>query len=191
MDVVEFAERVVFSTNLEAKLSPPSDVDAFEQRQVSRLLSEPAIPGRPVDLRIDSDSSAATVPSIADLEKSENRGKLLHFLANHELLATELMALVLLKFPEAPEAFRRGVLETLVEEQRHTRMYLRRMVECGVEFGSFPLSGHFWRVVAPMRNPMDFVSKLSLTFEQANLDYSLYFANVFQQIGDAKTARKT
>ena len=117
-------------------------------------------------------SSLSTPPRDSELGNERERGRLLHFLANHELLATELMALVLLKFPDAPEAFRRGVLATLQEEQSHTRMYLKRMKDCGVEFGSFPLSGHFWRVVEPMDCPMDFVSRLSLTFEQANLDYS-------------------
>ena len=35
---------------------------------------------------------------------------------------------------------------------------------------------------------MDFVSRLSLTFEQANLDYSQHFAKVFRRIGDDATA---
>ena len=82
------------------------------------------------------------------LENEYARGQLLHFLANHELLATELMALVLLKFPEAPRAFRQGILVTLQEEQEHTRMYMRRMKECGVELGSHPLK---WSVLASRR----------------------------------------
>jgi hypothetical protein len=67
-------------------------------------------------------------------------------------------------------------------------MYLRRMKECGVEFGSWALSGQFWKIVEPMQSPMDFVSRLSLTFEQANLDYSKHFAKVFARIGDDETA---
>ena len=43
-------------------------------------------------------------------------------------------------------------------------------------------------MIEPMRSPMDFVSQLSLTFEQANLDYSLHFASVFERIGDTDTA---
>ena len=95
---------------------------------------------------------------------------------------------MLLKFPNAPHAFRQGVLVTLQEEQTHTKMYIDRMQECGVEFGTYPVSGQFWQVVAPMQSPMDFVSRLSLTFEQANLDYSQHFAKVFRQIGDDATA---
>ena len=51
------------------------------------------------------------------------------------------------------------------EEQEHVRLYLERMKACGVAFGSLPVSGYFWRSVAPMRQPMDFVTGLSLTFE--------------------------
>ena len=67
-------------------------------------------------------------------------------------------------------------------------MYIKRMRECGVEFGAYPLGGRFWRIVEPMQSPMDFVSRLSLTFEQANLDYSLHFSKVFGRMGDSKTA---
>ena len=84
-------------------------------------------------------------PALHRLEQERERGRLLHFFANHELLATELMALVLLKFPDAPAAFRKGVLQTLKDEQEHTRLYLQRMKECGIHFGELPVSGYFWR----------------------------------------------
>ncbi len=86
------------------------------------------------------------------------------------------MALVLLKFPDAPAAFRKGVLQTLKDEQEHTQLYLRRMKECGIHFGELPVSGYFWRSVSAMENPMDYVSSLCLTFEQANLDFARHFA---------------
>ena len=44
----------------------------------------------------------------------------------------ELMALALLKFPDAPESFRTGLLNTLKEEQIHTRIYMHRMKQCGL-----------------------------------------------------------
>lgn len=188
MDVTEFAEQIVFGTSLEEKLQRPGKLTFGTKGSidVQRLVT----PGRPDGLQMSMDPGLnAQPPGDHQLENEKARGQLLHFLANHELLATELMALVLLKFPDAPKAFRQGVLVTLQEEQEHTRMYLRRMKECGVEFGSFPLSGQFWRVVEPMQTPMDFVSRLSLTFEQANLDYSQHFARVFHQIGDLPTSR--
>jgi len=55
-------------------------------------------------------------------------------------------------------------------------------------FGSLPVSGYFWRSVAPMRHPMDFVTGLSLTFEQANLDFARVFSRGFAEAGDPETA---
>jgi uncharacterized ferritin-like protein (DUF455 family) len=127
-------------------------------------------------------------PGSHRLEKDSDRGRLLHFFANHELLATELMALALLKFPETPAAFRRGLLQTLKDEQEHTRLYLGRMRACGIEFGDIPVSGYFWRAIAGMEHPIDYVAGLSLTFEQANLDFARHFAQGFAAVGDSETA---
>ena len=188
MNVTEFAEQIVFGKTLEDKLLVPGRL-THSRKSVGPNVESLISPGRIDDLRMRHEKgSNVQPPADKHLENEHERGRLLHFLANHELLATELMALVLLKFPDAPHAFRQGVLVTLQEEQEHTRMYIRRMKECGVEFGSFPLSGQFWRIVEPMKSPMDFVSRLSLTFEQANLDYSLHFAKVFKKIGDQSTA---
>ena len=119
-------------------------------------------------------------------------GRLLHFFANHELLATELMALVLLKFPDAPAAFRKGVFETLKDEQEHTRLYMERMKSCGISLGDFPVSGYFWRCVAPMEHPIDYVAGLCLTFEQANLDFAGHYGQALllrHQYRDRRKAR--
>lgn len=189
MDINEFAEQVVFGTTLEDKLMAPGKLT--HRRSSSQIPDVTSLrnPSRPVGLQMEHEFVRTKgLPHESSLENERARGQLLHFFANHELLATELMALVLLKFPDAPREFRQGVLVTLQEEQEHTRMYIQRMKECGVEFGSYPLSGQFWRVVEPMKSPMDFVSRLSLTFEQANLDFSLHFSSVFRNIGDDKTA---
>lgn len=57
-----------------------------------------------------------------------------------------------------------------------------------MEFGELPVNDYFWRIVAPMECPMDFVSRLSLVFEQANLDYSLHYGRLFREVGDTGTA---
>ena len=189
MNITEFAEQIVFGKTLAEKLASPGRLSIDPNRKQRKPVGEIAAPGRPYGLEMRTSGHVGlTRPRDDNLENEVERGKLLHFLANHELLATELMALVLLKFPDAPHAFRQGVLVTLQEEQAHTKMYIDRMQECGVEFGTYPVSGQFWQVVAPMQSPMDFVSRLSLTFEQANLDYSQHFAKVFRQIGDDATA---
>ena len=130
----------------------------------------------------------ANIPGSHELKDDAHRGRLLHFFANHELLATELMALVLLKFPDAPKEFRAGIVKTLKEEQMHTKLYMKRMGECGVSFGDQPLNGFFWNCVSNMETPLDYVTRLSLTFEQANLDFSRHFAGVFRDSGDDATA---
>ena len=186
MELHEFAERVLFATTLEEKLLRP--VDITDKRPGPALVT-PAAPGRPVELQFKVTGTARDhFPGTRSLEQARERGQLLHFFANHELLATELMALVLLKFPEAPAAFRKGVLQTLKDEQEHTRLYLRRMEECGIAFGELPVSGYFWRSVSTMENPLDYVSSLCLTFEQANLDFAQHFAKTFAQVGDQPTA---
>lgn len=186
MTVREFAERVLFGTTLEEKLAPPSSGIIDEAR--GKGIETPERPGRPEDLTLQRDGVRAEFPGTRGIEDDAQRGQLLHFFANHELLATELMALVLLKFPEAPDEFRAGILQTLKEEQMHTKLYLKRMADCGVHFGDLPVNGFFWKAVAPMPTPLDYVARLSLTFEQANLDYSRGYAKVFADAGDEATA---
>ncbi|MDB4437470.1 ferritin-like domain-containing protein, partial [bacterium] len=128
-------------------------------------------------------------PSAEQLEDEEQRALLLHFFANHELLAVELMALALLKFPDAPDSFRKGVLHTLQEEQNHTRWYMQRMKECGITFGDIQVSPMIWEHIADMESPLDYVSRLSLTFEQANLDYAKHYSQLLGQAGDTKSAK--
>ena len=125
MNITEFAEQIVFGTTLEEKLQRPGKLTNDSNRDSKRLSANSIAsitPGRPYGLEMAKGLGGAQPPSDDQLENEKSRGQLLHFLANHELLATELMALVLLKFPDAPLAFRRGVLVTLQEEQAHTQM---------------------------------------------------------------------
>jgi len=187
MELRHFAEHVLFATSLEEKLRPPGEL---ADDQPGPALVTPPLPGRPARLQFKPHATGKSeFPGLHRLEDDTERGKLLHFFGNHELLATELMALVLLKFPDAPPAFRQGVLRTLQDEQEHTRLYMERMRACGVEFGDFPVSGYFWRCVAPMPHPIDYVAGLCLTFEQANLDFAGHFARCFAAVGDAPAAR--
>jgi uncharacterized ferritin-like protein (DUF455 family) len=187
MELRDFAEQILSATSLEEKLRCP---EIITDERPGAPIEAPEAPGRPPELRFKGPSSAkADFPGLHGLEQARERGRLLHFFANHELLATELMALALLRFPEAPAVFRQGVMRTLKDEQIHTRLYLGRMKQCGIEFGELPVSGFFWRCVAPMANPLDYVATLCLTFEQANLDFTRDFARGFRAVGDADTSR--
>lgn len=185
----EVAERVLLAESLEEKLSlAPQWGQGVVDDDRGKPIAMPDVPGRPEELKISSKELRSHFPGVNKLDDERERGKMLHFLANHELLAAELMALVLLKFPDAPAEYRRGVYESMREEQMHSLMYLRRMKECGISLGELPLNGYFWRLVSPMSTPMDFVTRLNLTFEQANLDFSKHYAKLFRQVGDTATA---
>ena len=192
--IEELAHRVLFSGTLDEKLRlarrPLTDREPEpDTRPAEKSRFHGVIPARPENLHFAASSETRpALPGRPGLVDDENRGVLLHFFANHELLAAELMALALLKFPEAPPAFRQGLANTLREEQIHTRWYVNRMKECGVEFGQYPLSRFFWEAVSKMESPLDYVSRLSLTFEQANLDYSLHYGNLLSEAGDEKSA---
>lgn len=186
MRMREAAERVLFGRTLDEKLwLAPLEIDDSDP---GPAIATPGAPERPVELRVGSKGVRAEFPGTNRLDDERERGRMMHFLANHELLAAELMALVLLKFPDAPAEYRAGVYEAMREEQMHTLMYLRRMKECGIHFGELPLNDYFWRLVSPMASPMEFVTRLNLTFEQANLDFSCHYARLFRQVGDAATA---
>ncbi|MGC4015012.1 MAG: DUF455 family protein [Luteolibacter sp.] len=187
MQMREAAERVLFASTLEEKLLlVPREVR--DDLPGASILVPGSGPGRPDELKLGTKGVKVDFPGTHRLDDDRERGRLLHFLANHELLAAELMALVLLKFPDAPKEYRAGVYEAMREEQMHTLMYLRRMKECGITFGELPLNDFFWKLVAPVESPLEFVTRLNLTFEQANLDFSKHYAVLFREAGDSATA---
>ena len=59
----------------------------------------------------------------------------------------------------------------------------------GARFGAFPVSGHFWNRMRPVRTPLAFVCAMGLTFESANLDFALEQAAAARAVGDEATAR--
>jgi len=186
MQMREAAEKILFAQSLDEKLELAPEVVSDDEPGKAILV--PDAPGRPDELRMSPKGVKASFPGVNRMDDDRERGKMMHFLANHELLAAELMALVLLKFPEAPKEYRAGVYEAMREEQMHTLMYMRRMRDCGIYFGELPVNDYFWKLIAPMETPMDFVTRLNLTFEQSNLDFSKHYAGLFREAGDTGTA---
>lgn len=187
MELIDFARRVLSSSELAVKLETP--LDLTDDRPF-HFYDIPNQPGRPGNLALDRWKSSPRVsfPTQSELHDPRNVGVLLHFFANHELLALELMALALLRFTDAPAAFRLGVAKTMLDEQRHLQSYIKKMTDLGVEFGSLPVNDFFWTQCGGMKTPMDYVSRMSLTFEQANLDFASYFRDVLLLVGDSETA---
>lgn len=174
-----FAERLLFGTQLEDKLFHPQKIDL----QKFSPASTPQHPGRPDHLLFSKERLAFP----KDFASPHSRGIALQFFANHELLAIELMALCLLRFPDAPVNFQRGIIHIISEEQRHLRLYLSRAKQLGVEAGAVPVNSFFWDCLADMQDPMDFVVGMGLTFEQANLDHCIYYGRLFEAVDDDET----
>src|SRR4051812_36099167 len=110
MQLQEIARTILFGNRWEDKLL----FGKFEDTPEPAILHAPRFPGRPKNLSCVGKSE---FPKIKELAASSARGRLLHFFANHELLAMELMALMLLRFPDAPRSFRAGIAHTISEEQ--------------------------------------------------------------------------
>ena len=183
MEISDFAERVLFGASIADKLADSGDLTDRSPRRIAA----PKAPGRPAELVFAPDARAP-FPTLAALERDEARGRALHFFANHELLAAELMAAMLLTFPEAPPRFRIGLARTIVDEQRHLARYVARMEALGVGLGDVPVNDYFWRATIGVASPLEFVARMSLGFEQANLDFSIAYEARFSAIGDEVTA---
>ncbi len=181
MEIREYAETILFSSALADKLcAPGKPTDLHPGKPVPDVKA----PGRPDGLRLDDRRPRAPFPKMEEMADPIKRGEVLHFFANHELLALELMALTLLRFPTAPSVFRRTLVATMRDEQRHLRLYLKRMSEFGVSFGALPVNAFFWNRISGVTSPIDFTARVSLTFEQANLDFAQHFLGCFEALQD-------
>lgn len=186
--ISEFAGSILFSPSLETKLASPGCELVDEPS--TRPISPPRFPARVRELSLDPalTPTRQPFPGRAKLSNERARGLVLHFFANHELLALELMALALLKWPNSPAGYRRGILQTMIEEQNHMRLYIDRMKELGVQFGEAPLNGFFWNCMREIETPAEFAATMSMTFEQANIDFALHYERIFASEGDLVSA---
>jgi uncharacterized ferritin-like protein (DUF455 family) len=126
------------------------------------------------------------------LEALDARALCLARFAHHELMAVELFAWALLRWPEAPAGLRAAWLGALAEEQDHCRLYLGRLGALGARFTDYDHSDYFWRqvpnIAASPAGPRAFLAGLGLTLEQANLDFTLIYRDAFRAVGDEETA---
>lgn len=184
MELKEWATRILSGDCLSEKLLEP-DLLTDEEPGSPLFWDEPT---RPKKMQFQQHTKKDKLPPLHELFDQDKRALCLHRFAGHELLAVEIMAYALLAFPYAPRHFRRGLANTLKEEQGHVRLYTERLKEMGVEFGDLPLYKHFWAYTPYLKTPSHYVSVMSLTFEMANLDFAPTFAKVFTQFGDDRSA---
>lgn len=184
MEIREYARSIVESDTLLDKLQiPPSDLSDDDPGSPLILLA----PGRPGNLQMQP-ATKVKVPKRIGYQDINQRRRILHSLANHEFQAIELFAWALLAFPEAPKAWRRGLVAILAEEQRHYHLYARRAEAFGCEFGDFGVTGYFWNRAGAVTSPLHFACIMGLTFENANLDFANEYAATAREVEDEETA---
>ena len=184
MELRKWALRILSADTLSEKLFSP-DILTDLHPGSPLLFKEPV---RPVGMQFQRRSKNEKLPPFHEHHNTDKRAICLHRFAGHELLAVEIMAQALLAFPDAPKHFRRGVANTLKEEQEHVRLYMERLQALGLKFGDEPLYRHFWSCVPHLTDPLRYVSTMSLTFEMANLDFAPMYGKSFARVGDTASA---
>ena len=181
-----WAWELVHARELATKLAPsdPRRTASWERGAPAR---RPAAPGRPPELRVVA--RAAKRPGAGALRTPAGRARLAHLCLHHELQAAELFAWALLAFPDAPRAFRRGLVALALEEARHARAYAAHVERLGFAVGDFGVRDWLWQRVTGAATPVEFTALLGLGFEGGNLEHALDFAARFRDAGDEALAR--
>lgn len=187
-----FCLRVLECGDLSTKLSAPLDEQG---RTLPDSPKGPAVfidrPERDAGLHMCGGNPR--LPRPGQLGDPAHRKRCLSRFAHHELMAVELFAWALLRWPSLPRPLRRGMLSALVDEQRHCRLYLARLKAHGGDFETDDHSDYFWRlapvIAASSAGPRAFLAAVGLTLEQANLDFTLTYRDGFAEAGDAESAR--
>ncbi len=180
--------RILACGDLAAKLAAiPGDTPDLPE-------SGPRPPARPArNPEIAMQPGSDPLPKPRDLHDPKARARCLARFAHHELVAVELLAWALLRWPQMPPGLRGMLAFTLGEEQDHCRLYLERLRDHGECLAGHPQSDYFWRQVAGIEQsgagPRAFLAALGLTLEQANLDFSLVYRDAFRIAGDEATAQ--
>jgi len=188
MNLNQLCEKILLGTELQDKTFT-FDLKFTDEFWIGSTTLNIEKPGR--SKRLTFSEIQDKFPRAQSLKVDNMRGKALHFFANHELLALEIMAYVLLKLPHKTHEEKRikiGILQTLSEEQKHFKLYLARMNELGVEFGDFYLNQFFWAQTKDINSFDEYFAIMALTFENANLDFSSYYRDLFKEVGDQKSA---
>ncbi|MCX7999231.1 MAG: DUF455 family protein, partial [Leptospiraceae bacterium] len=180
--VNEYCLFLLKSPKLEDKLTSPLN-DLEDKIQCFEL---PEIPARESKIQLTNEKTK--IPRLEHLNQKINRAISLHHFANHELMAIEIFALALLKFQDISNEHRQDMFRTLQDEQKHLRLYIKRMQELGLDFGERKLNSIFWKFVPKMNTFEKFSAVMSISFEGANLDYALIYKNTFAKYGDIETA---
>ncbi len=180
--------RILAAGDLETKLTGPGQRLTDARPGPATRIARPA---RRAGLALAG--GAPPLPPLDALGDDAARARCLARFAHHELMAVELFAWALLRWPALPGGLRRGLLGVLLDEQRHCRLYLARLEALGSSLSDHECSDYFWRqlpaIDASPHGPRAFLCAMGLTLEQANLDFTLLYRDAFQKAGDEASAR--
>lgn len=187
--IMEWAKHLLLSPDLSAKLTPLSLSAPMGAHDPSFKL--PKSPGRSERLAFSDEK--IKFPKQNNFLQALPRAQAIHSFGNHELLAIEMMAAALLIYPHDERdadsvRVKRGIMSALRDEQKHLALYIKRIQDLGYDFGDFPLNDFFWRQMERLPTLSSFLSLMALTFESANLDFSLFYEGIFRKVGDVQTA---
>ena len=189
MHYKEWAQKLLLGNDLEDKLQQVKNLEInFDYPKQEFLI--PKNPGR--NHRLQFDNKQIKFPKRGSFHQDDRRALALHFFANHELLAIEMMAAALIKYPDLNDddlLMKKGLIKTIHDEQKHLKLYLNRMEKLGIQLGDFPLNDFFWRQQENLKTPINFYSLMALTFESANLDFAIYYEMCFSEVEDKESAK--
>lgn len=183
--LAEWARAYVLSDDLAVKLDPPAPPRPPLVADGAPPLERPFAPGRP---RALLPTARAKGPR-GSLESAKKRAHLVHTFLHHELQAAELMATMLVAFPEAPRAFQVGLVRVFFDEIRHMQGYRDHLARLGHAVGDFPVRDWFWERLGGVASLASFVAAMGVGFEGGNLDHTRRFADALARVGDVAGAR--
>lgn len=189
MNAYEYAKLLLESPYLEDKLTDSSIVDDLNFHKLSDGIAD-LRPAR--DKKIAFSDQQAKFPKRGSFHLDEKKAMALHFFANHELLAIEMMATALMYIPIEDKAqYKRiatGLLSTIDDEIKHFKLYRSRMNDFGIDFGDLPVNDFFWRQMQKITSFEEYFAVMALTFEAANLDFAKFYRDIFAGVDDKKSA---
>jgi uncharacterized ferritin-like protein (DUF455 family) len=188
MDVSSYAERILFGGDVSDKLFNPPRIIFDSPVRESKACQEQDIRLEPVRNKgLEVSGTQLKFPKVVNFYCDKNKAIALSSFANHELQAIEVMAFALLKFSHISKQQKIEIYQTICEEQKHFQLYCKRIVDLGYQFGDFPLNNFFIKSFSSLGSIDEYYALMALTFETANLDFLIYYRNVFKELGDDKT----
>ena len=181
-NIDEWAQRYIETVDLNEKRQPQLAPTNFSHTS----LMVPSQPGRPAELLATRDKPRAIKPG--SLLAARSRAELNHKFWHHELQAAELFCWALLRFSDAEEEFKRGLLRIVHDEVRHMGLYEERIHADGYEVGAFAVRDWFWDRIPTCQSKLQFVALMGMGLEAANLEHTQRFAQWFRSASDEASA---